>query len=81
MATQPSTELRCVKTRPDLRGNLYPPTLDLFCSFRFRVPCTGHDILFDETVLDPQSEAHMATIFLYKRAPNQFFRRGDWRGW
>ena len=26
----PTTESRCVPTRPDLRGNLKPPTLDLF---------------------------------------------------
>ena len=38
------------------------------------MPCTGHDIIFDETVLDPHSETHMATIFLYKHAPNEFFR-------
>ena len=38
------------------------------------MPCTGHDFLFDETVLDPQSETRMATIFLYKRAPDEFFR-------
>ena len=25
-------------------------------------------------MLDPHSETHMATIFLYKRAPNEFFR-------
>ena len=30
MGTQPTTESRCVPTRPDLRGILYPPTLDLF---------------------------------------------------
>ena len=38
------------------------------------MPCTGHDFIFDETVLDPHSETHMATIFLYKRAPDEFFR-------
>ena len=37
------------------------------------MPCTGHDFLFDETVLDPHSETRMATIFLYKRAPDEFF--------
>ena len=51
-------------TRPDMRGNLNPPTLDLFCCFRFRVPCTGHDFLFDETVLDPHSDSHTGTIYL-----------------
>ena len=61
--------------RPDLRGNLKPPTLDLFWLFRFRVPRTGHDFLSDDTPLNPQSEAHVATIFLYKLAPDQFFRQ------
>ena len=37
------------------------------------MPRTGHDFLFDETVLDPHSETRMATIFLYKRAPDEFF--------
>ena len=69
-----------MQTHPDLRGKLNPSTLDLFWLLRFRVPCTGHDILFDETVLDPHYETRMATIFLYKRAPEQFFRRGDRRG-
>ena len=39
------------------------------------MPCTGHDFLFDETVLDPHSETRMATIFLYKLAPDQFVRQ------
>ena len=38
------------------------------------MPRTGHDFLFDETVLDPHYETRMATIFLYKRAPDEFFR-------
>ena len=37
------------------------------------MPRTGHDFFFDETVLDPHSETRMATIFLYKRAPDEFF--------
>ena len=40
------------------------------------MPRTGHDFLIDETVLDPHSETRMATIFLYKRAPDEFFRHG-----
>ena len=36
---------------------------------------TGHDFTFDETVLDPHYETRMATIFLYKLAPDQFFRQ------
>ena len=75
MGTQPTTESRYVPTRPDLRGNLKPPTLDLFWLFRFRVPCTGRTILFDDTPLDPHYETHMATIFLYKRAPDESFRQ------
>ena len=73
MGTRPTTESRCVQTRPDLRGNLKPPTLDLFCLFRFRVPRTGHDFLFDETPLDPHCERRMATFFLYKRACEDYF--------
>ena len=74
-----------MQTRPDMRGNLKPPTLDLFwLLFRFRVSCTGHDFLFDETVLDPHYETHMATIFLYgftSSPPTSSFGRGDRRGW
>ena len=62
-----------MQTRPDMRGNLKPPTLDLFWLFRFRVPCTGRTILFDETPLDPHSETHMATIYLYERACEDYF--------
>ena len=36
---------------------------------------TGHDFTFDETVLDPHYETRMATIFLYKRAPDKSFRQ------
>ena len=61
-----------MRTRPDLRGNLKPPTFELFWYFTFRVPRTGHTFHFDETVLDrvldPQSEAHVAT-FLLKSPP------------
>ena len=39
------------------------------------MPRTGHDSLFDETVLDPHYETRMATIFLHKLAPDQFFRQ------
>ena len=39
------------------------------------MPCTGHDILFDETVLDPRYETRMVTIFLYMLAPDQSFRQ------
>ena len=37
------------------------------------MPRTGHDILFDETVLDPHCERRMATFFLYKRACENYF--------
>ena len=37
------------------------------------MPRTGHDFLFDETVLDPHHETRMATIFLYKRACEDYF--------
>ena len=80
MATQPTTEYRCVQTRPDLRGNLKPPTLDLFCCFRFRVPRTGHDILFDYTPLDPCYERPMATFFFKARPQTDSFGTRDWRG-
>ena len=80
MATQPSTELRCVQTRPDLRGNLKPPTLDLFCLFRFRVPRTGHEFLFDDTPLDPHYERHMGTFFFKMRPQTDSFGTCGWRG-
>ena len=67
-------------TRPDLRGNLKPPTFELFCFFRFRVPRTGHTFLTDETVLDPQSEAHVATIFFKAWPQEHFFSTRGWRG-
>ena len=67
-------------TRPDLRGNLKPPTLDPFCLFRFRVPRTGHEFLFDETVLDPHSDAHRVTFYLKARPQTDSFGTRDWRG-
>ena len=39
------------------------------------MPRTGRTIYIDDTTLDPHSETRMATIFLYKSAPVQFFRR------
>ena len=62
-----------MRTRPDLRGNLKPPTFELFCFFTFRVPRTGHEFLFDETPLDPHYETHMTTIYLYERACEDYF--------
>ena len=67
-------------TRPDMRGNLNPPTLDLFWLFRFRVLCTGHDFLIDETVLDPHYERHMATFFLKARPQTDSFATRGCRG-
>ena len=61
-----------MQTSPDLRGKLKPPTFDLLCLFCFRSSHTGHEFLTDETVLDPQSEAHVATIF-FKAWPQEHF--------
>ena len=69
-----------MQTRPDLRGNLKPPTLDLFCLFRFRVPRTGHEFLLDEAVLDPHYERRMATFFLKSPPQTDFFCTRGWRG-
>ena len=80
MCTQPTTESRCVRTRPDLRGNLKPPTFELFCFFRFRVPRTGHTFLTDETVFDPQSEAHVATFLLKSPPQTDSFGTRGWHG-
>ena len=67
-------------TRPDLRGNLYPPTLELFCLFRFRVPRTGRTIIFDETPLEPHYEAHTVTFFFKTRPQTDSFGTRGWRG-
>ena len=80
MCTQPTTESRCVRTRPDLRGNLKPPTFELFWCFTFRVPRTGHTFHFDETVLDPQSEAHVATFLLKSPPQTDSFGTRGWHG-
>ena len=44
------------------------------------MPRTGHDFVFDETVLDPHYEPRMATIFLKARPQTDFFGTGHWRG-
>ena len=69
-----------MQTRPDVRGNLKPPTLDLFCFFRFRVPCTGLEFLFDYTPLDPRYERRMATFFFKSLPRTDFFGTRGWRG-
>ena len=67
-------------TRPDLRGNLKPPTFELFCFFRFRVPRTGRTIYIDDTTLDPQSEAHVATFLLKSPPQTDSFGTRGWHG-
>ena len=74
-------------TRPDLRGNLKPPTFELFCFFRFRVPRTGHTFLTDETVLDPQCpvggayvQAYVATFLLKSPPQTDSFGTRGWHG-
>ena len=44
------------------------------------MPRTGHDILFDETVLDPHYERRMATFLLKARPQTDSFGTRHWRG-
>ena len=44
------------------------------------MPRTGHDFLFDETVLDPHSDSHTGTIYLKSPLQTDLFSTHSWRG-
>ena len=44
------------------------------------MPRTGHTFHFDETVLDPQSEAHVATFLLKSPPQTDSFGTRGWHG-
>ena len=44
------------------------------------MPRTGHDFVFDETVLDPHYEPRMATFLLKARPQTYSFGTRHWRG-
>ena len=48
--------------------------------FACRLPRTGHTFHFDETVLDPQSEAHVATFLLKSPPQTDSFGTRGWHG-
>ena len=69
-----------MQTRPDMRGNLNPPTFDLLCLFCFRSSHTGHEFLTDETVLDPHYDSRTGTIYLKSPPQTDLFGTHGWRG-